>query len=223
MTDQSNAAKNRRPIASRGWSIFQLAAKSLANAGVTPNAISTSSILFGILAGGAFATTRFAETAMLQSAAWISAALFIQLRLAANLLDGLVAVEGGKKTPTGELFNEVPDRISDTSILVGAGFAAGSIAWLGAAASIAALFVAYVRAIGASIGIGQVFAGPMAKQHRMAILTVTAVYSAIPMAPQPNRFGMIAVALAIITAGSLLTSIRRLKIISSRVREETLS
>jgi len=39
-----------------------------------------------------------------------------------NLLDGMVAIEGGLKTPAGELFNDVPDRISDPLILVGAGY-----------------------------------------------------------------------------------------------------
>ena len=53
----------------------------------------------------------------------------IQLRLIANLLDGLVAVEGGKRTPTGELYNEAPDRIADTAVLVGAGYAVGGSPW----------------------------------------------------------------------------------------------
>ena len=43
-----------------------------------------------------------------------------QYGLLANLLDGLVAVEGGRRSPTGELFNEVPDRVSDVLVLAGA-------------------------------------------------------------------------------------------------------
>jgi phosphatidylglycerophosphate synthase len=29
------------------------------------------------------------------------------------VLDGMVAIEGGKSTATGALFNEMPDRLSD--------------------------------------------------------------------------------------------------------------
>ena len=33
----------------------------------------------------------------------------------ANMLDGLLAVEGGQQTKTGELYNEIPDRIADVA------------------------------------------------------------------------------------------------------------
>ncbi len=146
----------------------------------------------------------------------LTAAVMIQLRLVANLLDGLVAVEGGKATPTGDLYNEVPDRIADTLILVGAGFAPVSNPWLGAAAAITAMFVAYVRAIGASLGVGQVFAGPMAKQHRMAVTTIATVASALPIAYSQH---FLPAALAVIALGSLVTAWRRLRIIATRLRE----
>lgn len=46
----------------------------------------------------------------------ILAAVFIQCRLLCNLFDGMVAVEGGKSTPSGELFNDIPDRVADPLI-----------------------------------------------------------------------------------------------------------
>jgi phosphatidylglycerophosphate synthase len=101
------------------------------------------------------------------------------LRLIANLLDGMVAVEGRKGGPVGDLWNEAPDRVSDTAIFIGAGYAAGSEPVLGFGAALVALFVAYIRALGASVGVGQVFLGPAAKQQRMAYMTFVAVYSAI--------------------------------------------
>jgi phosphatidylglycerophosphate synthase len=52
------------------------------------------------------------------------AAAAIQLRLLCNLLDGMLAVEGGLKTPLGELYNEIPDRLADVAILAGAGASA---------------------------------------------------------------------------------------------------
>ena len=40
------------------------------------------------------------------------------------MLDGMVAVEGGKGSPDGPIWNEAPDRYSDIVILVGAGYGA---------------------------------------------------------------------------------------------------
>jgi phosphatidylglycerophosphate synthase len=47
----------------------------------------------------------------------------VQLRLLCNLFDGMVAVEGGKKSKSGEVFNDMPDRIADPILLVCAGYA----------------------------------------------------------------------------------------------------
>jgi phosphatidylglycerophosphate synthase len=52
----------------------------------------------------------------------------IQLRLLCNLLDGMVAIEGGFKTKTGEIFNELPDRLSDALILIGAAYSVPTVA-----------------------------------------------------------------------------------------------
>ena len=56
--------------------------------------------------------------------------LCVQLRLLCNLLDGMVAVEGGRSSPVGALYNEVPDRVADSLLLVALGYAVG-IPWLG--------------------------------------------------------------------------------------------
>jgi phosphatidylglycerophosphate synthase len=53
---------------------------------------------------------------------WFGAAACIQFRLLCNLLDGMVAVEGGKGSVTGPIYNEAPDRIADVLILIGAGY-----------------------------------------------------------------------------------------------------
>ncbi len=84
----------------------------------------------------------------------------------------MVAVEGGRGTHTGPLYNEVPDRFSDILLLISAGYAFSSRPEAGWAAAVVALLVAYVRAIAASVGAGQLFMGPMAKQQRMALLTL---------------------------------------------------
>ena len=108
------------------------------------------------------------------------AAVAIQLRLLCNLVDGMLAVEEGFSTKTGDIYNDLPDRISDVLILVGAGYSRGSrmrstLGWL---AAVLAVLTAYVRVLGGSLGVTQHFIGPMAKQHRMFALTIATLLSA---------------------------------------------
>jgi len=99
----------------------------------------------------------------------------IQGRLIMNLLDGMVAVEHDKKSPVGGLYNEVPDRISDTLTIFGVGLLAKNLPYgldLAYLAIILSITTAYIRALGASLNCGHSFLGPMAKQHRMALICV---------------------------------------------------
>ena len=211
----------RRPLASRDIPFFRALAAGLARAGISPNAISLSSVVFAFGAAFAFAMTPHCTGWSLRLH-WLIAAGFIQLRLIANMLDGMVAVEGGKGGPTGELWNEAPDRVADAAIFIGAGFAAGGEAMLGFFAALAAVFVAYVRALGASVGAGQIFIGPQAKPHRMFVMTLVAVvmaavpeiHSRVGVEPLP----LIEVALWFVIAGCLATAWRRLARIAAFLR-----
>ena len=197
MTDTGS----RRPLKSRSAPWAQGLARVLGKAGLSPNAISTLGVLCA--AGGAAAFLFVHESRWL----WLGGALGIQLRLMANLLDGLVAVEGGKGSATGPLFNELPDRIEDTLLIVAAAYAAG-VPELGYGAAILAVATAYVRATGGALGLAQDFVGPMAKQHRMFVLTVGAVLS--PFLPD---WRVMEAALWIIAVGSAVTcGVRTLRI-----------
>ena len=104
----------------------------------------------------------------------------IQGRLLCNMLDGMVAIEGGRQTKSGEIFNDLPDRVADAVIFVCAGYAAREHPFgveLGYIAAILAVFTAYVRMLGGASGLKQSFIGPMAKQHRMFTLTLACVLS----------------------------------------------
>jgi phosphatidylglycerophosphate synthase len=204
----------RRPIRARNWKGSQLVADYLANKGVSANAISIAGMFCGIAAGAALAATP--HVGAWQRGTWVAAALLVQLRLAANLLDGMVAVASGRASAVGELFNEVPDRVSDAATLIGAGYAVDSNVPLGYGAACVALFTAYVRAMGKVAGAHQEFCGPMAKQQRMFIVTVVALYYGL--APLdwrlvwnvPAPMGLAAGALLLILVGGLVTAARRL-------------
>lgn len=167
MTNQKQG--DRRPIKARASQISGKVAAALAHAGITPNQISVASIFFAA-AGAVFL--------LLGGWGLLLTALCIQARLLCNLFDGMVAVEHGRSSVLGAVFNEFPDRIADSLLLVAAGYAAGAPA-LGWFAALAAALTAYVRVFAASCGLGHDFRGPMAKQHRMAVLTVACVLTPI--------------------------------------------
>ncbi len=167
MTDDLSS---RRPLASRSSGLAQKAVALLLKTSITPNQISLVSIAVSLVGAAAllFAPQR----------PWLFlvAALCVQLRLLCNLLDGMVAVEGGRGTPVGGLYNEIPDRVADSLFLVAWGYACG-IGWLGWLAALAAACTAYIRVLGGALGLKQDFRGPMAKQHRMALLTAVCLLS----------------------------------------------
>jgi len=210
----------RRPIRARGstWAIG--IAGWLARLGVPPNQISIASIGFALAAAGVL-TLSGKTSGGVKAALFLAAAVGIQLRLLANLLDGMVAMEGGRRSPTGELFNEVPDRFADVLILVGAGFAPGIGGGpeLGWAAAALAVMTAYVRTLGASLGTPGLYIGPMAKPQRMAMLTVGCLVASVEagLGAKPRA---IALAVGLVAAGSVITIARRLAHIAARLREE---
>ena len=206
----------RRPLASRNLRIFQRLAAALARAGVSANAISAMGMLFGAAAGAALVMT--AHDAPRRWMYWAAAAALIQLRLLCNMLDGMVAIERGTASPTGELYNEIPDRVSDSAVLIGLGYAeGGDVAW-GFGAALAAMFTAYVRAMGKCAGAPQEFCGPMAKPQRMFLSTLVAIfYAAAPEAAR-DRYAVATILLILIVAGSALTALRRLARIARALR-----
>lgn len=204
-----SATGDRRPIAARETAPARAATAWLAARGVSADAISAAGMFCGLLAGLLLAL------APGQGAwAWLAGALCVQLRLLANMLDGMVAVARNVASPRGELWNEVPDRVSDTAALVGLGVAAGDLA-LGTGAALAAMATAYVRAVGKGAGAGSDFSGPMAKQQRMFVVTLVAF--ACALLPAAWSAMLPAVALWVILAGSLLTTLRRLARIAARL------
>jgi phosphatidylglycerophosphate synthase len=202
----TKASQGRRPIASRdsGWA--RKTASLLADQNISPNFISILSIVFSALSLMAFYLDSRAENLTFHIFMMILAIIGIQGRLIMNLLDGMVAVEHNKKSAVGGIFNEVPDRISDTLILFGLIFLVkphvlgAELVYLAIALSIT---TAYIRTLGASLNVGHHFLGPMAKQHRMALITVCCVV-AIWYAP------VFYFAIIIMNAGLVITCYRRL-------------
>lgn len=223
----------RRVIPQRTSPWARRAADLLAGAGLTPNAISVGSVVAASVGAVCLAGSGWVDGAGTRAVLLVVAAVCIPLRLLMNMLDGMLAVEKGMHGPTGDLYNEVPDRLADALLLAGAGYAVAGV-WtvapgggpvvdlgvvLGWVAALAAVMTAYVRSLGAANGVGNVFTGPLAKPHRMWVLAAGCLLSlAEPLLPGPRGTVLLGV-LALVAVGSVVTVVRRLARIAAALRE----
>lgn len=158
----------RRPIADMFRRTAGAAVRGCVSRDVHPDTVSYASIVASAAAGICF----------WRSDVWpwllIPAVAFCYLRLWLNMLDGMVALASGKASLRGELLNELPDRISDVLIFVGAAHSGLCHVLGGYWAAIFALLTAYVGMFGQALGVKRQFAGVMAKPWRMVVLHIGA-------------------------------------------------
>ena len=205
----SDTDLNRRPIATRDTGWARSAASRLSRSAITPNQISVASIVFAAIG-----------TALLawwpSVAGLLICALCIQLRLICNLLDGMVAIEGGRKSPTGALYNEFPDR-SDRFLL----------SWRWAmppvrpdrlVGALLAVATAYIRVLGGSLGTPRIFAVPwQIPPHGRA-------YRGLHRRRMPNypaRNARVAACCGLDPMGSLVTCFTRMHAIVAKCEDST--
>jgi len=160
--------KWRRPIADGFRKTALGAVRWCVKANVHPNTVSYTSIVAAAAAGFCF----------WQSGRWpvllLIAPGFCYLRLWFNMLDGMVALASGKASRTGEIANELPDRISDVLIFVGVAHSGLCHPLSGYWAALAALFTAYIGTLGQAVGAQREFSGVMTKPWRMVTLHIGA-------------------------------------------------
>lgn len=200
---------DRRPLKSRSSAWAQHLAGVLVRAKASPNAISVTSIVFAAI--GAWLLVRLPTPWAL-----VAAAACVQLRLLCNLLDGMVAIEGGRGSPTGALYNEIPDRLADSLLIVALGYAADAppVGWY---AALAAAVTAYIRVLGGALGQAQDFRGPMAKQHRMAVVTIGCLVGALELHTEGSHWALLA-AIWVIAVGTTVTCGTRVRAIAQRLQ-----
>lgn len=166
----------RRPIADVFRRTADVAVQFCVRFGIHPNYVSYSSIVASSLAAVCFwQATRI-------PALLVPAVGFCYLRLWLNMLDGMVALASGKASRTGEIANELPDRISDVAIFVGVAHSGLCHELSGYWAAIFALLVAYVGTLGQAVGVQREFSGIMTKPWRMVTLHVGAWWTLVRLA-----------------------------------------
>ncbi len=200
----------RRPIQSRNTRWAEAATRFLVRLGISPNAISLIGMIAAMVAGVAFYSTSMG-TGPTQRVLWFCGGVLCQVRLLCNLFDGMVAVERNIASPLGELYNEVPDRVSDVVVFIGLGYSAGGNIAAGYIAALVSLFVAYVRVMATSAGAPNNFCGPMAKPQRMAIATLLAMLLALSPSSWRLPWSEVQVVLILVIVGGIATALRRLR------------
>lgn len=208
--------ESRRPLALRELGCWMWLLRKLTASKVTPNQISVLGVGFGLAAGISLALTAAIEPAgSTQRILLLSAIILIILRGACNIFDGVLAVETGRASRLGLLYNEVPDRISDLGIFLGAGFAIGSHPLLGLAAALGSVITAYVRVQVQLAGASADYSGPMAKPARMVVLCLAAgILALLPgkwWITNSSGTGPIGLSLLLIILGTLVTAAIRLR------------
>jgi phosphatidylglycerophosphate synthase len=155
---------SRRPIAEFFRRPTRGAVKFCVNAGVHPDLVSYTSVVAAAGAGICFWQAKWLGALL------IPAVIFCYLRLWLNMLDGMVALASGKASLRGEIVNDLPDRISDVIIFVGAAHSGLCHILGGYWVAIFALVVAYVGISGPAVGVQREFSGLMSKPWRMVML-----------------------------------------------------
>jgi len=215
--EAEGATANRRPLKSRGTAWAAAAARVALATGISADGVSIVGIVISLIGATVLVTEVGAPWHFLLGAA------AVQLRLLCNMLDGMVAVEGGRKSLYGPVYNELPDRIEDSLLLIAAGAAAGFDGLVfGMLAALLAAICAYVRLLGGTLGQPQDFVGPQAKPHRMFVLTVGLIAAFVEYFarwPVYRPSHILSLALAVICFGTLVTIVRRTFRIARRLRE----
>jgi phosphatidylglycerophosphate synthase len=164
---------SRRPIADIFRDMAHWAVRFCQRYDIHPDTVSYGSVVAAGLAGICF----------WQSFNWpvliLPAVFLCFVRLWLNMLDGMVALASGKASLRGEILNDVPDRVSDVLIFVGAAHSGWGHLVGGYWVAIFALLVAYVGTFGQAVGVQREFSGVMAKPWRMVALAIGSVITLV--------------------------------------------
>ena len=207
-------AENRRPLTTRSASWAKWLAGVLVKSNISPNAISVVSIIPALVA----AWILVSKAGHISSYLLIVVAICVQLRLLCNMLDGMVAIEGGKQSKLGALYNEIPDRIADSLFIVALGYAV-ALPWLGWLGALLAVKTAYIRVLGGANGLAQDFRGPLAKPHRMFVMTLGCLIAAAELYFNHTDNALV-IAAFVIAIGSGITCITRTLALAKQLKAQ---
>lgn len=130
----------------------------------------------------------------------------------------MVAIEGGKQSKVGILYNEIPDRIADSLFIVALGYTI-AMPWLGWLGALLAAKTAYIRLLGGANGLAQDFRGPLAKQHRMFAMSLGCLIGEAELQMQGTMLAL-TISTYVIAIGAGITCITRTLAIAKQLKAQ---
>jgi CDP-diacylglycerol--glycerol-3-phosphate 3-phosphatidyltransferase len=129
------------------------------------------------------------------------------VRMALNAIDGMLAREFGQASALGAYLNELADVISDIALYLPFAFIPGSNPWLVGLVIVLALLSEMAGVLGAMVGSGRRYEGPMGKSDRAAVFAVIALFSGSSVAIDALLNG-IWIALALLLVLTIVNRVR---------------
>ena len=156
----------------------------------------------------------------------IVAPLLCYVRLWCNMLDGMVAMAGGKASARGEILNDLPDRLSDVIIFTGVAHSSFANPIVAYWAAILAVLTAYVGLFGQAVGVQREFGGIMSKPWRMVALSLGAWATVVCLKlhggpPLPDHCRMLNWTCLVVIAGCAQTIYIRLQRIMAALGDKS--
>ncbi|NPE29167.1 CDP-alcohol phosphatidyltransferase family protein [Methanococcoides sp. SA1] len=196
-----------RPAATR---ILDPIARSVANKGISPNALSVGSLVCAALAGISF---YFSVDNPLSA---LIAIFFVALNSFLDALDGAVARYLRTDSKKGDFLDHVIDRYSDVFIICGM-FFGGHVQWqIGTVAIVCVLLTSYLGTQAQALGIGRFYGGIMGRADRLVLILIASLAYYIH---SEAIFGYTTIGwcLIVIAIGSHITAIQRMGSIWKRL------
>jgi len=189
-----------RPFASK---FIEPVAKTAADKGLSPNAVSVASLVFAAMAGLCF---YYSQTEPLLV---LAAGSFVFLNSFLDAMDGAMARYLNVACRKGDFLDHVIDRYSDVFIICGI-FLGGYVQWqIGMVAIIGVLLTSYLGTQAQALNIGRYYGGIMGRADRLIyIILATIIYFVYPY--HVAGFSALGWVIVIIAAGSHITSFQRI-------------
>lgn len=208
-------ASGKHPEANVAPSTSRRLARWIDAKNIAPNLVSLSSVLLALAGFLSFCLSSL----FLPGLFLLLSAALIQASALAGRLDDIVAEEGQMQTYDRVFWNEFPDRLSDTLVLSGAGFALG-LPSLGLLAAVGALLASHLNTMSLLQTGQEDLSGPMTRQTWSMALTITALTGGIEAAYSGTHF-LLFLGLCGIVTGLFLTVAQRARNLVGRLSRKS--
>jgi CDP-diacylglycerol--glycerol-3-phosphate 3-phosphatidyltransferase len=168
---------------------------ALHKAGISANQVTVAACVISVLLGALLAAGYGNRALFLLLPAWFL------IRMAFNAIDGMLAREHGQASPLGAYLNELGDVVSDTALYAPFALLAGSSPWLVGAVIVLSALSEMTGVLGAALGTGRRYDGPMGKSDRAAVFGTAGLLVGIgvPMGEALNWVWLAVIALLALT------------------------